>query len=142
VYTSDQLVAGRDDIFSVPLDGSSQPIRLSGPAAFVLTPDGQSIVAALNPDANEFFDSFVLIPIGGGEPIPLAENPYATGGIPGWGSHWQLSGNGKLLVFLADNNAGTREIFAVAIPEPGGVLVFLFAGFVSMARSRRRINLQ
>jgi hypothetical protein len=144
VFTSDQLVADRQDIFSVPVDGSSLPTRLSGPAVFTLTPDSKWLIAALNTDPDDFIDRFVAIPITGGEPILLAESPYLTGGIPNWGEHWRISQDGSLLVFVADNNAGVREIFAVAIPEPGtlSVLVATGLGMVSLRRRRGRVNLQ
>lgn len=46
VYIASQLVAGRRDLFSVPLDGSAPAVRLGGTPAqdFQLTPEGSQVV--------------------------------------------------------------------------------------------------
>ncbi len=136
VFISDQISDGEFDLFSVPTDGSSLPTRLSDAADFKLTPDGRWVIAALNPNADFYFDEIVAIPIEGGEAVPLADSPYLTGGI----REWQLSQDGAMLVYLATSASGVSEIFAVAIPEPGAVCWLVVCG-MAMTRRRVRVNL-
>ena len=139
VYAGDELAKNVYGLFSVPVDGSRPAVQLTESTNFALTPDGQWVVAARLTNGDSYFDDFVAIPIGGGEPVLLAENPFPTGGIPSWGAHWHLSEDGGTLVFMADNNAGVREIFAVSIPEPGCFVISAGATVLSVtSRMRRR----
>jgi hypothetical protein len=138
VYAADELAKNVYGLFSAPLDGSRPAVQLTESTNFALTPDGQWVIAARLTNGDTYFDDFVAIPIGGGAPVLLAENPFLTGGIPSWGSHWHLSEDGGTLVFMADNNAGVREIFAVSIPELGFVVLAGAAAVLAVTRGARR----
>jgi Tol biopolymer transport system component len=138
VYFGDQLTDGVDELFSVLADGSALPVRLTSSGNFRITPDGLNVIyAGTSPGGR---GALYEIGIDGGNPLLLAENPYETGIIAPWGEGWQITPDGSLLIFTADDGASRVGIFAVAIPEPAGFVSVM--GAVLIFGRRRRANLQ
>jgi Tol biopolymer transport system component len=132
VYGAGELT--NRQLYSVGTDGASAPMLLASYPKyfdFVVTPDSSAVVVAVNSDDDLRFDAFYLIPIDGGPPRLIAESPYADGGIQTNG--WALTADGSRLIFATYEGFAAREIYAVAIPEPG----WMFAMSVTLLLLRR-----
>ena len=116
------------------LGPGSQTSSVSG--NFRITPDGQSVIyTGATPGG---ISALYEIGIDGGEPVLLAQNPYGTGIIEHWGEGWQITPDGSLLIFSADDGTYLSGIFAVAIPEPASLTVLFGAAVMLGARCRQR----
>jgi Tol biopolymer transport system component len=137
VYFGDQLTDGVEELFSVPADASHGPVRLTSSSNFRITPDGRNVIYSTGTLGN--ISALYSIGIDGGEPVLLASNPYLTGGIQPWGEGWQITPDGSMLIFTANDGGSKSGIYAVAIPEPGCLAVLMSGGIMmSWRRSRRR----
>ena len=86
VYRSDQDVDGVFELFSVPVDGSLTPVKLSNPmvaggdatAIFVLSPDGEHVVYRADELVDQRFD-LLSVPVDGSQPATLLADDFAPG---------------------------------------------------------------
>ncbi len=140
VYYCSPVAGMIDGVFSVPVDGSHEPVLLTASGNIRITPDGRNLIYATGSVAG--IAALYEIGIDGGQPLLLAENPYGTGSILPWGEGWQITADGSKLIFTADDGAARIGIFAVAIPEPNCLAVLVGAALTLILRRRGRLNLQ
>ncbi len=133
IYFGDQVTDGVEEMFSVPVDGSALPVKLGPAGAFAVSHDGKTVFT-VSGGGPFMWQAINATPIDGGEPVQIANNPFATGGI----YRWELTPDDSMLIFTADNAGGTSEIFAVAIPEPGGMAMVMLGAIVLTRRLARR----
>jgi Tol biopolymer transport system component len=134
------------ELYSVLTDGSAPP-HLLGTfekyVDFVITPDGQNVIAGVRSDNDLFIDEFYAIPIDGGDMRLIAESPYADGGF----QFWAMTPDGSALILATQEGFGYpqgatwKAIYAAAIPEPS--MIFSAVGLSGLLLRRRgRLTLQ
>ncbi len=138
VYYCSPVAGMIDGVFSVPVDGSHEPVLLEQSGNMRIMPDGRSVIYATWSAAG--IEALYQIGIDGGQPVLLAENPYGTGGILTWGEGWQITADGSKVIFTADDGLGKTAIFAVTIPEPNCLAVLVGAALTLNLRRRGRFN--
>jgi hypothetical protein len=126
VYVADQATDGANELWSVPVDGGTPPLRLSGllPSGtgieqFVIAPDSRSVVYSAAQDRAGMIELYT-VPIAGGA-ITKLNGRLVTGGDV---ERFEISPDGTRVVYEADQITDNRgEIFSVAIT--GGLAVKL-----------------
>jgi len=122
------LEPGDHEVFSVPIDGSSSPVRLNGELAdggdvpfdgngppVRISADGARVVYVADQDTNDVFELY-SVPIDGSSP-PTKLASMATG----WDIDLQyqrgflISPDGSTVVYLARNDPNHNELFRVPI---------------------------
>jgi len=125
VFTSEALVDGREDVWSVPIDGSSPAVRLDtwngdGTANEVrVAGDGIRVVIR---DADLFTGEAIVwsVPVdGGGTPERLSLEPDPGGGSTGW---FEIDPSSRRVLYVGNlsQNWGT-EAWSVPIEGPASV---------------------
>jgi len=118
---ADRFVNDRNELFSVASDGSSPPLQLNAPlpagadvdTEFLLSPDGQWVVALAEQLADNVRELF-RIPVDGSAPPVRVSGALAAGGNVTRGT--RFAPDGATLVYRADALADERfELFAVAL---------------------------
>ena len=81
VYVADQLTDGTDELFSVPANGSTLPVRINAPLvtggdveSFRITPDGTRVVYRADQTVDDVFELFVVPIDGSAPPAPIDES--------------------------------------------------------------------
>jgi Tol biopolymer transport system component len=120
VYQADQDTDGVTEIYSAPLDGSVDPVRLNAPIAagggvaflaFVISPDGERAVFQARERAGGSFDLFSA-PIGGGAVVQL--NGELPAGAAAFGV--QITPDSRQALYLApERTPGQVELFRVGV---------------------------
>jgi len=128
LYRADQERDEIIELYSVPLDGSSAPVRVHGPLpagadvqAFRLSPDSRRVVYVADADVDETFELYSA-PLDGSAPPVRLIPALAVGGdvhAPHGAWQFQIRADSKEVVYLADQAADERvELFSV--PLAGG----------------------
>ena len=135
VFTSDRLATGVYEIASVPLDASTEPVRISGPLVaggdaqfFLLSPDGTRAVYLADQLADEVFELFSVPVDGSASPKRLTPGFVAGGDVrhsqgPGGNnqivvstSSVAITPDGLRVLYVADQEVDERfELYGVAI---------------------------
>ncbi|NOT30340.1 MAG: hypothetical protein HOP15_07820 [Planctomycetes bacterium] len=137
VFFQDREVAGRYELYSVPLDGSSAPVKLNAPlvangdvlwpssgAPFVISPDGSRVVYQADQDVDMRVELY-SVPIAGGTPVKL-NGPIVGGGV----RSFDIAPDGARVAYVADQEVSSRyELYSV--PLTGGSPVKLNGALVS-----------
>jgi Tol biopolymer transport system component len=105
VYLVSQIGGNTNELFSILADGSGAPVPLSNSGNFRIMPDGKNVIYAAGLADGSGISALYEIGIDGGKPVLLAQNPYSSGLILPWGEGWQISADGRLLVFTADDGS-------------------------------------
>ncbi|NOT32143.1 MAG: hypothetical protein HOP15_16975, partial [Planctomycetes bacterium] len=115
VYTADQERDEVVELYTVPRDGRSGPVRLHAPAVeegdisvFLVTPDERRVVFSgdLELDARS---ELYTVPSDGSAPAVKLHGPLAAGGTVG---AWRISPDGVWVVYAAEAlRAGQAELF-------------------------------
>ena len=122
VFAADRFVNETYELFSVPLDGSSEPIRLSAALVpggdvdwtwFEVAPDGHTVVYRADQTVDELFELYAVPSDGSSGPVRLSGPLVAGGDVqPGF----RISPDGSRVVFCADQSADELfELYSVAI---------------------------
>lgn len=127
VYVADQEQDERYELFSVPLDGSAPPVKLSAPLVaggdvagndvpFVLSPDRSRVLYVADAEIDEAFGLHV-VPIDGSQPSqPLTPGVAAGRRIEQYG----FAPGGAHACFIADLRESRRfELFRAPLTGPG-----------------------
>ena len=145
VYLADARIDNRPELFSVPLDGSQAPVRLSGNltmggqiSLFQVTPDGTRVLYLADQAVVGRIELY-SVPIGGGSAVRLSATPVAGGSV--W-SRPLVSGDGRHVVYRADALTDNEvELFSVPIDGSAAPvrlnLPMPHAGFVGDVRLAR-----
>lgn len=120
VYQADQDADGVTEIYSAPLDGSADPVRLNRPLgagggvaflAFAISPDGERVVFQARESAQSAFNLYSA-PIGGGAALRL--NGNLAPGAAAFG--FVVTPDSRQVLYLApERTAGQAELFRVGI---------------------------
>jgi len=125
VYVADEDVSGVHEIFSVPINGSSAPVRLNGPLVaggdvipqVDISSDSSRVVYVADEDVDEIRELFSVPIDGSSAPVQL-NGPLVAGGtvISGFLS---ISSDSSRVVYSADEV--TNEVFELfSVPLDGG----------------------
>ena len=140
VYIADQETDEVDEIYSVPITGSSTAnIKLNGPLpsggdidSFKISRDSRSVIYRADQDRNDIMELY-NVPIKGGEPVKLNHEMEIERGSIGDDVHaFELSPDGKTVVFEASwvnhiqnypdfgniFSFNVYELFSIAIDDP------------------------
>jgi Tol biopolymer transport system component len=117
VFVADQATDEARELWSVPIDGQSPPVRLSGPLPsgtgiekFVIAPDSEHVVYRAAQDSAGVSELY-SVPIAGGA-INKLNGPLVVGGDV---EDFQISPDGTRVVYKAAQATERGEIFSVAI---------------------------
>jgi len=118
VYRADAVQDGRDELFSVPLDGSAAPVRLNGPLtpggdvnAFEISADGLR-VAYLADQETDGVNELFGVPIDRSSPPARLNGPLVSGGDV-LDEDFLLTADGSRVVYLADQETdGVLELYS------------------------------
>ncbi len=146
VYLADQELDERFELFAVPLDGGTGPVKLNGAlvdggdalADFALTPDGERVVYRADAETDGRFELFGVALDGSANPVKLNPPLVADGDVrPGF----LLAPEGSRVIYRADRSVDEKiELFSSrvaggatftlndALPLGGGVLDALRLG--------------
>ncbi len=108
------------ELFSVPIDGSASPVRLSGPLVangdvnprFEISADGDWVVYAADQEIDERFELYAAPIDGGTRPVKLSVPPVAGGDVAYLGfeqPQFQITPDGRRVLYTADQD--TDEVF-------------------------------
>lgn len=108
--------AASRELFSAPLDGSSEPVRLSAPlqalgnvTAFRLSGDGNRVVYLADQETDEVFELYRAEVDGSGSPVKLSGTMVAGGDVQtGYQTEPRLDADGSHAFFVADR--GTDNV--------------------------------
>jgi len=105
VYVAEQDTLGVSELYSVPLDGSAGPVKLSGPTqgdgrflGFSISSDGLRVVYTNDEEEDSVYGLYSA-PIAGGAAVQLM--PGTDG--PYFPSTYRISADGRWVVALADD---------------------------------------
>jgi len=129
-YTADQELDGRFELYSVPIDGSGAPIKLSGAlgadrdvTSFKDTPDGRFVAFLADRDADEVVELFV-VPADGSRPAGKLNPPLVPGGDV---LSLFITADSKHVVYRADQEVDGRfELYSAPLEHlrsPGALRV-------------------
>ena len=116
VYLADENTLGSFELFSVPIDGSANPITLNGPLApgpeghvggisdVAISPDGLHVVYQAAQERAMVFELYGVPIDGSGGPTKLS-GPMITGGDI---RRYRISADGSRVVYLADQMVNER----------------------------------
>ena len=119
VYVADQDVVGTNDLYSLPIDGSTLPIKLnstlpsgSSVSPFKISTDSHHVVYLADQDT-QYVDELYSVPIDGSVlPIKLNDTLISGGEV----NNFHISGDGNLIVYRADQDVvDLSELFSVPI---------------------------
>jgi Tol biopolymer transport system component len=120
VYQADQDTDGITEIYSAPLDGSADPVRLNAPfgpgggvafLAFAVSPDGERVVFQARESVQSSFNLFSAA-IAGGDPVRLNGNLAAGAAAFGF----QITPDSRQVVYIApERSPDQSELFRVGI---------------------------
>lgn len=131
VYRQDAVTDGAFDLWSVRLDGTSAPVRLSQPLivgqgqflTFAISPDSSWVVYSVDQDVNGKLELYST-PIGGGPITKLNPSLADDRDV----AAFEISATSDNVVFSCDRNRWTKyELFSVPIDGPGALAVQLNA---------------
>ena len=130
VYLSDHSdVAFFDEIYSVPIDGSSAPIRLSGPRVAggelfdigQVSPDSSRVVYVADQDTDEAFELYSA-PIDGSSPAVRLNGPLGADGdvFPNFFGYFpfltvEISADSSRVVYGANQDMSGVEVYSAPI---------------------------
>lgn len=125
IYRADQEVDERIELYTVPLDGSSPPLKLSGApvsggdvrAAFQVSPDGSRVVFLADREADERVELFSVPIDGSSGPVKLNAGLVAGGDVVSTsGFPFRISPDGTRVVYRADQARDeVFELYSVPI---------------------------
>ena len=118
VFRHNPTLEDVDQLYSVPLDGSSAPTRISGLLGvdglgrFEITPDGQHVVYQAKQDDLSKYELY-RVPIGGGATLKLNQTLSGSGGV----GIFRLSPDGSAVAYTADpvGSGARKTLFLVSI---------------------------
>jgi hypothetical protein len=118
VYRADP-VAGQDEIFSVPLDGSAPPVKLNGPIppfyqgvrAYGFSPDGQRVVYVAFQDADPYPELHSAAIDGSGE-VQIAE---PDGTFDALSDDFAVASSGFVVYTAEADTDGKLELYGVPL---------------------------
>jgi len=126
VYSADQATDDVIELYSVPLDRSSAPVRLSGPMAangdvlgvFRISPDGSRVIYRADQDADQVNELFGVPLDGSAAPVRLNAPLVAGGDVQNFG--FEISPDSTRVVYRADQTTDeVFELFSVALDGSG-----------------------
>ena len=129
VYRQDTVTDGAFDLWSVRVDGSGSPVRLSDPLlatqgqfmTFAISPDGTRVVYAVDQDTTGKTELY-SVPIEGGVVKKISLNFQSDRDVIGF----RISPMSDRVVYYADASSWTEyALFSVPIDGPGGASVML-----------------
>ena len=116
VYIADQETAGRRELYSTTLDGSSAPVKIStglvfgsgdqGVSEFEIRPDGTQVVFLADPSLGGGNDDIYSVPISGSA-APVRLNSGSQAPVTDFG----ISPDGTRAMFLAPAPNAATELF-------------------------------
>jgi Tol biopolymer transport system component len=125
VYTADQEVNDRTELFSVPIDGSAAPVKLNASLTaqgdvfdidILVSPDSTRVVYRADQALDEVFEYFSVPVDGSAAPVRLNDPLGGNRDVLAGGA---ISPEGGWFVFLADRDANKMfELYSV--PLAGG----------------------
>ncbi|MSR62706.1 MAG: hypothetical protein EXS08_09725 [Planctomycetes bacterium] len=124
LYYANEEVAGRTDLYSVPLDGGAPAVRLSQLGtggevrALRVAPDGQRVFLLSDGEENERFELYAVPADGSAAAVKLNGALVAGGDVT---APFELSGDGRWLVYRADQEVDEQfELYAVPLDGSAG----------------------
>ncbi len=120
IYRADALADNVIELFSVPSDGSSDPVQLSGPMvaggdviSFALSPDQSRVVYRADQRADEVFELFSVPPYGtGGGPAIALDTLPSFGDV----DSFRIDPDSQRVIYRADKNTDdVFELFAAPL---------------------------
>lgn len=126
VYRADQLVAGKTEVFSAPIDGSSPGVRISGPMAdnrdvndlVTVSPDSARALYFSNQESS--IDQLYSAPLDGSAAAVKLNGPLVMSARV---SSARFSADGQRVVYSADALvAGRVQLFSVPSDASGPVV--------------------
>ncbi len=140
VYVADQDSDDVYELYSVPTDGSTAPIKLNGGLvaggdvqqnAVQITPDGTRVVYLADQDTDNVYELY-SVPIDGSAAATKLNGGLITNGDVDW--DFQISPDSSTVVYAADQTvANRRELFSVAVT--GGTATKLNSTIISTYNS-------
>jgi len=126
LFVRDDEVAGKAELYRVPVDGSLAPVKLSGAMdddrdvlSVTLTPDGTRALFVSDRDANDAYELHVVPVDGSAAPLSLS-GPMVAGGdvafqAPATPLLW-LTPDGTRVLYLADQEVDERlDLWSVPV---------------------------
>jgi Tol biopolymer transport system component len=123
VYIADQETAGRFELYSVPVDGSASPTKISaglsfgagdeGVSAFQISADSAKVVFTADPNLGGGSDDIFSVPIDGSA-SPVQLSPGAAAPVPAFG----VGPDSSTVGFFGTDTvfgAGTTELYSATI---------------------------
>lgn len=126
VYDATQVgTVGHNAIFSVPSDGSTNPVRLSADldlngfvSGFEISPDGSTVIYLADQDTDEVNELYSVPVDGSAAPTKLSGTLVAGGDVQLFGQTSHISPDSQTAVFVADKE--TDQVFeAYIVPLDG-----------------------
>ncbi len=143
VYRADQDVDERFELYSVPIDAGSSPVKLSAPlvaggdvsagyhSSFRISPDSSRVVYRADQELDERFELYSVPIDAGASPVKLNGTPVAGGDVSGALGEFEIAPGGARVVYRADQEVDERhELYSVPI-DAGSAPVKLNAPLVA-----------
>ncbi|MCB8984946.1 MAG: hypothetical protein H6659_14035 [Ardenticatenaceae bacterium] len=120
IYHADQETNDIDELFSVPIDGSSSPVKISGPMAsggdvlwnFQISADSSQVVYGADQDTDNVAELY-QVPINGSALPTKLNGPLTSGGNV---DYFQISADSSHVVYRADQNIDMMdELYSVPL---------------------------
>ncbi len=120
LFLGDLNFGGRDDLYSVPVDGSSERVKLTGTVpeystvtSFLLDPSGQNVLFRADRDGPSDFELWIA-PVDGSGPIRKL-TPGPDGRVAFGRTDAQLTSDGTRVVFTYSLANGPDELYVVPL---------------------------
>lgn len=120
IYHADQETNDIDELFSVPINGSSSPVKISGPMAsggdvlwnFQISADSSQVVYGADQDTDNVAELY-RVPINGSALPTKLNGPLTSGGNV---DYFQISADSSHVVYRADQNIDMMdELYSVPL---------------------------
>lgn len=128
IYRADQEVDGYFEIYSVPMDGSQAPVKISGGLfsrgiSPLFTPNGDTVVftAAMSPSLSDH-DLYATPTDGADPPTRLNEPLFVAGSTV---SEMKLSAQADRVLYIAQQDSNSADLHSVPIVGPASAGVRL-----------------
>jgi Tol biopolymer transport system component len=128
IYQSNVYDRLLPDFFLIAANGQSQSLHVGDTSGAIFTPDGMSVIGAIDSDGDTYSDSLYITDLETRQTALLTQTSSRIGYL----TDWRFSPDGSTFYF------GTNDgLFAVAIHEPGFAFL-IFASAISLLPRRRR----
>lgn len=133
VYLADQDTDDVYELYTVPLDASAVPVRISGPLVpggdvaqygtpvepnplFQVSPDSRRVVYIADQDADEVYELYSTAIDGSQQPVRLNAPLVDGGDVPPINFSFQISSDGQRVAYIADQDTrDVSELYSVPI---------------------------